>query len=310
MWVANITDECILGLDFLEKYGCHVCLKDRILVIGNQQIPLTCSSPDIPRCCRVIAKESCTVEPWTEAIVPGQVISRGQSRWGVLGDNTSRIEFGLLVGRCLIDLEKDTVPVRVLNPSSEEYRVQKGADISHCEPVAGVFLAPIEASPTAENLKVRKLTLESLPTHLQDLINRIMKHLDQAQQNKALDLIAGFTDVFSKNLDDLGRTTLVQHQINTEGAAPIRQPPRRLPLSQREEARRQVEKMGKHGFIEPSSSPWAPPVVLVQKKDGSVRFCVDYCKLNAVTKKDSYPLPRIDDSLETLSGIAGSQLWT
>ena len=86
MWVANITDECILGLDFLEKYGCHVCLKDRILVIGNQQILLTCSSPDIPRCCRVIAKESCTVEPWTEAIVPRQVISRGQSRWGVLGD--------------------------------------------------------------------------------------------------------------------------------------------------------------------------------------------------------------------------------
>ena len=162
MWVANITDECILGLDFLEKYGCHVCLKDRILVIGNQQIPLTCSSPDIPRCCRVIAKESCTVEPWTEAIVPGQVISRVQSRWGVLGDNTSQIESGLLVGRCLIDLEKDTVPVRVLNPSSQEYRVQKGADISHCEPVAGVFLAPIEvneASPTAENLKVQKLTL-------------------------------------------------------------------------------------------------------------------------------------------------------
>ena len=190
--------------------------------------------------------------------------------------DTSRIEFGLLVGRCLIDLEKDTVPVRVLNPSSQEYRVQKGADISHCEPVAGVFLAPIEvneASPTAENLKVRKLTLESLPTHLQDLINRSMKHLDQAQQNKALDLLAGFTDVFSKNSDDLGRTTLVQHQINTEGAAPIRQPPRRLPLSQRKEARRQVEKMEKHGFIEPCSSPWASPVVLVQKKDGSVRFC-------------------------------------
>ena len=53
-------------------------------------------------------------------------------------------------------------------------------------------------------------------------------------------------------------------------------------------------------MIEPSNSPWASPVVLVQKKDGSLRYCIDYRKLNAVTRKDSYPLPRIDDSLDTL----------
>ena len=80
MWVANITDECILGLDFLQKYNCQVFLKDGVLVMGNQQIPLTNSSPDLPRCYRIIAKESCTVAPWTEAIVPGQIVNRGQSR--------------------------------------------------------------------------------------------------------------------------------------------------------------------------------------------------------------------------------------
>ena len=58
--------------------------------------------------------------------------------------------------------------------------------------------------------------------------------------------------------------------------------------------------MLRNDTIQPSSSPWASPIVLVQKKDGSFRFCVDYRKLNAVTRKDAYPLPRIDDTLDTL----------
>ena len=60
--------------------------------------------------------------------------------------------------------------------------------------------------------------------------------------------------------------------------------------------------MSEQGVIEPSSSPWASPVVLVRKRNGDVRFCVDYRKLNSVTRKDSYPLPRIDETLEALAG--------
>ena len=59
--------------------------------------------------------------------------------------------------------------------------------------------------------------------------------------------------------------------------------------------------------IQPSDSPWSSPIVLVKKKDGSVRFCIDYRKVNAITRKDAYPLPRVDDTLDTL---AGSRLFT
>ena len=101
-----------------------------------------------------------------------------------------------------------------------------------------------------------------------------------------------------------GRTNIVRHQINTGDAQSIRQAPRRLPLAKQEENENLVRKMLDKGVVEESSSTWSSPVVLVTKKDRSTRLCVDYRKLNDVTKKDSHPLPRIYDTLTILSGSA------
>ncbi|MES9880794.1 MAG: reverse transcriptase family protein [Sedimenticola sp.] len=73
-------------------------------------------------------------------------------------------------------------------------------------------------------------------------------------------------------------------------------------MHRREEVKRHVEEMLDHQVIQPSYSPWSSPIVMVPKKDGSTRFCVDYRRLNAVSKKDAYPLPRIDDTLDSLAG--------
>ncbi|GFU78523.1 retrovirus-related Pol polyprotein from transposon 412 [Trichonephila clavipes] len=104
------------------------------------------------------------------------------------------------------------------------------------------------------------------------------------------------------NSSDIGHTTVTQHRIDTADHPPIKQHPRHLPFAKQEEVGTLLREMQENDIIEPSSSPWASPIVLVRKKDGSTRFCVDYRKLNDVTKKDSYPLPRIDDTLDTLSG--------
>lgn len=94
----------------------------------------------------------------------------------------------------------------------------------------------------------------------------------------------------------------MKHRIDVGNAKPIKLPPRRLPIHQKEVAEQEINNMLDNGIIESSNSPWASPIVLAKKKDGTTRFCVDYRKLNSVTIKDAYPLPKIDESISSLSG--------
>ena len=94
----------------------------------------------------------------------------------------------------------------------------------------------------------------------------------------------------------------MEHVIDTDGYPPIRQLPHKVPFALRSKISEMVQQMVEEGIVEESSSPWASPVVIVKKKDGGLRFCVDYRRLNAVMRKDVFPLPRIDDLLDQLAG--------
>ena len=107
---------------------------------------------------------------------------------------------------------------------------------------------------------------------------------------------------FASKQFPLGKATCAVHTIDTGRAYPIAQRLRPTSPLDRETIRSQVQEMLACGAIRPSQSPWASPVVLVSKKDGDTRFCIDYRKLNDVTIKDAHPLPRIVDMLESLRG--------
>ena len=93
----------------------------------------------------------------------------------------------------------------------------------------------------------------------------------------------------------------MEFSIETGSASPKRQAARRTPFAARQEITSQLDKVQKNNVIQPSESPWASPVVLVRKRDGTLRFCIDYRALNSVTKPDLFPLPRINDLLESQS---------
>lgn len=109
-----------------------------------------------------------------------------------------------------------------------------------------------------------------------------------------------FQSTFSRSEEDFGCTTAIEHEIPTGDTPPIRERYLQIPPTLYQEVKTMLSQMLDSGVVRESQSPWAAPVVLVRKKDGSLRFCVDYRKLNAATVKDAFPLPRIEESLTAL----------
>ena len=111
------------------------------------------------------------------------------------------------------------------------------------------------------------------------------------------EILQEFTDMIKS---EPGRTMLAEHRIETGDARPIQQPPYRLPYAYKDEVLRDLKEIQVKGIIEPSASEWSSPIVLVKKKDGTLRMCVDYRRLNSVSQADAYPMPRIDDLIDRL----------
>ena len=175
----------------------------------------------------------------------------------------------------------------VHNHRPEPLQLHAGQSIGVLE-VVHLAEAPATASPSSRH-----------PTKpCQPPLPECLSLLQQQQLNE---LFKEFQDIFSQGDDDLGNTPLLEHGIETHGS-PLRQPYRQQNPAVRKEEMTQVQQMLSSNVIRPLNSPWASPVVMVRKKDGSLRFCVDFRQLNAATVKDAHPLPRIDDLLDALHG--------
>ena len=121
--------------------------------------------------------------------------------------------------------------------------------------------------------------------------------------NKLSVLLENYSDIFVNGPNDpLGRTTLAEHPIDIGDSRPVKQRPYRIPVHLNAVVNNQVNDMLERGIIRASNSPWSSPIVLAPKKDGDYRFCVDFRRVNSVTKKDAHPMPRIDEILDQLGG--------
>ncbi|UYV74060.1 K02A2.6-like [Cordylochernes scorpioides] len=266
--VAEIDDEFILGIDILRRQDFTFDPTQGVLTLGSESFVLS-KEGQKDGGVRLFACEDKHIDGNSEGVV--RAIAEEPLGCCIgLAEPTGNSAKNLLVARTLVNTIYGKVPVRVANFASEK---ETSWRLVH---------------PFHEFLRKKTLELD-------------LKDLSEEETRNARAFLKKNQDVFSSGDGNLGRTDLVRHRINTGDARPIRQPPRQLPMA-KQEVTGLLRKMKRDGIIDESNGPWSSPVVLVTKKDGTTRFCVDYRRQNDITKKDSYPLPRIDDTLTTLAG--------
>ena len=334
MIVCDLVDDGIIGSDFMESHCASVNYKPLTLKLDDHTIPMFRYRRNNP----IVAL--CTVRrtllaPGEECILKAKVKGPVNLDSDYIVSSPNNVNYdvsvteNVAVANSMSTIRDGQMMVRIANLSHSKLTLPKGEVIAQCSPakVISQIAESERSSPSTDDVKsgvstgikhsrhrVKKTTnlrvrqaaaephLSGIPEHLQDHYMKSITHLNSSQRKILRNFLIDNADVYSSGKKDLGHTHLVKHDIDTQGHTPVRQRMRHQPLAKQSIEDELVDEMLDQEVIEPSKSPWASPIVLAKKKDGSTRFCVDYRKLNLITKKDAYPLPRVDDCLSSLNG--------
>ncbi|KAL5496553.1 hypothetical protein EMCRGX_G012859 [Ephydatia muelleri] len=295
----DITIEAILGLDFLEANSCVIDCGQKVLTFPSQKLSIPFLSKTTTEqgvaTVGLVLKEKTVVPAGSEMEVMVKIAGPVTNGTWFVGHKSATCN-GVMVANAVVSPSSNVVPVRILNPRDEMVVLKKGTQIASMELLEqdtviniSTVMKNAEVSPECQNI-------------LWDLVSKVGSHISESEREQLYSLLVEFADVFSFSSKDLGRTKELKHHIFTSDAQPVHLSPRRIPQARREELRGLLRDMLESDVIQQSDSPWSSPIVLAKKHDGTTRFCVDYRKVNEVTRKDAYPLPRVDDTLDTLVG--------
>ena len=304
--VVGVVRHNLIGEDFIAKYRCNWDHDESSFVIRGSRVPLR-GSDSTMKSARVVALETVLVPARHEAIIKAGLASRtrGQDSLGILTPERPFMErHGLALAKTLVDAAKEVVFTRVYNPGSSDVTVYKHTHMAIFTPVCRVGPIVNLRVPVSGDGSIDEVSLDKdgdLPAHILPVFDKGCENLDDTQQRKLKLFLANNQGCFARP-GEVGRTNMGVHRIRLKDEKPIREPPRRIPMYKRQALEEEIKNLEEKGLIEKSNSPWSSQTVMVQKKDGSWRMCVDYRRLNEKTIKDAYPLTRIDENLDALEG--------
>ena len=296
--VSEHVAEVMLGIDWLQANAVVWDFAANEVVLDGCTYKLAARSSALYWCRKVVLVGDTTVPARSQLDVSTNLVCQrldtsqaGQPEaWGT---ELRQIKDGILVARTIVPNRASDLPVRVMNTTHAPVMISKGTTISELQPIE-----PVIARSAAEETRSTAMSAQVI----EDMMSHVDSSIPEGTRAELRCVLEEYSDVFSKDEWDLGRTSLVTHSIDTGDNRPIRQQMRRYPPAHLQAIDQHIADMRKQGIIEPTRSPWASNIVLAKKKDGTLRCCVDYRQLNAITRKDAYPLPRTDACLDAMSG--------
>ena len=244
---------------------------------------------------KACSRKPITVDPYQTLMINGFTRNVDSSVSEVVTENVSGSSFAVCPRVIkLKQYDYCRVPVKVCNMTAKPMVIRPRSDLCQISEVKVVDSLASDSHPSDSSAK---------PSPLEELGVKIDKSsLSDDQFLRVQQVLGKWDHIFSKGPTDLGCTDLVKHKIVLTDDTPFKQPYRRIPPGMYEEVRQHLKEMLAAGAIRESESPYSSNIVLVRKKDNSLRFCLDYRTLNQRTRKDAYMLPRFDDTVDTLSG--------
>jgi len=298
--VSPQIDSLILGLKWIETHIRSWNFKDRWVELRGKQVPVHVR-PEAGRCRRIAAAADVLIPPLSETDVAAYaILPRLEATETPWATHTTALASGLIIAGAVMPGRATDLTMRVLNPTDKTIHLPKGVRCNS-EPVAVVERVKEEEKPLSCT-NIRQVAPEEAERVLEPLWKNVPEEIPDSVKERLREIILSRHKAFSLSEWDLGFTSILQHEIDTGNELPVRQPLRRQPLTQLAVIDSQIDVMLANDVIERSYSDWASNVVMVTKRDGGVRFCIDYRHLNTKTKKDSYPLPLISECLDVLGG--------
>ena len=248
------------------------------------------------------------------AAVPVRV---AQIKGTILIEPSKSLDHSLQVEESLLEVKEDgSAAMMIVNNGNTSVQLKKGLELGQAIGIE-VVDHTLQSTTLSTESEMKQQIPESLnvfsvtvPPNIsnervkwrQQQMGNLLNSAKLSEKDQQLfeQLLSEYHDVFSLEEDDRGETSMVEFEIDTGAELPRKQAARRIPYAARQEVAEQLERMQRIGVIKPSKSPWSSQVVLVRKRDGTLRFCVDYRTLNSLTKPDVFPLPRISDLLDQL----------
>ena len=319
--VTHDVSEIMLGMDFLAPRKCRWDFAASTLWLNETPLKLHAGPPGM-KCRRVMVTDSVVLPPRTSTIISAlSPVHRLSTSANDALLESHQLQPGLLVARTLLSGRSTRLPLSILNTTNESKVIRAGTCLGTLEQVNGptqIIEGPLQEPSRSDVVSSAIRTVQTIPevpgtmeatgsnlelqTAIEEMVAQTSSDLSELQRSQVRSLLWKFKDVLSLNDYDIGFTDLVSHSIDTGDHPPVREPLRQHPRAYMEELDAHVDRMLQQGIIEPCSSPWAANVVLVKKRDGTLRCAIDYRRLNQITKGDTYPLPRIDACLDTLQG--------